>query len=245
MLETALVAQKGSRKSKGLILLPVSIGLHVILIGTGLFAAVWHVSLPSSPPNQVSSFQIINQVPLPPAGPQQQIKRPETKPVEPVKPDPTQAVTPPDVIPEQLPDLNPAGAENGSPDGAENGSPDGDPNGSPDGVDGGVSLDPPQNVAQSKPVPVGPGVVAPRVIYRVDPRYPETPRRLRLEGYVMVRCVIDRTGGIRDLQVVSASHPAFGAPAIEALRQWRFTPGLVKGQPADTEFILKVNFTLN
>lgn len=243
MLETALVAQKGSRKSKRLILLPVSIGLHVILIGTGLFAAVWHVSLPSAPPNQVSSYEVMVQIPIPPAAPQQQLQRPDPKPA--VKPDPAQTVTPPDVIPEQLPDLDPAGGENGSPNGAVDGSPDGDPNGSPDGVDGGVSIDPPQDLVQSKPVPVGPGVVAPRIIHRVDPRYPETPRRLRLEGYVMVRCVIDRTGGIRDLQVVSASHPAFGAPAIEALRQWRFTPGLVKGRPADTEFILKVNFTLN
>jgi protein TonB len=244
MLETALVVRKDSKKSRRLILLPVSIGLHAILIGTGLFAAVWHVTLPTSAPKQSASYQVMNQIPLPPAAPQQQ-RRAEAKPVEPVKPDPAQTVTPPDVIPEQLPDLNPAGAENGSPDGAENGSPNGDPNGSPDGVEGGVSLGPPQDLVQSRPVPVGPGVIAPRVIYRVDPKYPETARRMRLQGFVMVRCVIDRTGGIRNLEVVSASHPAFAAPAIEALRQWRFTPGLVKGLPSDTEFVLKVNFTLN
>jgi periplasmic protein TonB len=243
MLETALVAPKGSKKSRRLILLPVSIGLHAILIGTGLFAAVWHVSLPTSAPNQMSTFDVLMDVPLPPPGPPQQ-RRAEARPVDPVKPDPTQVVTPPDVIPDQLPDLTPAGDQNGSPNGAENGTRDGDPNGSPDGIVGGFNPDP-TTAIQSKPVPVGPGVVAPRIIYRVDPRYPEHPRRIRLQGYVMVRCVIDRTGGIRDLQVVSASHPAFAAPAIEALRQWRFTPGLVKGQPADTEFVLKVNFTLN
>jgi periplasmic protein TonB len=80
------------------------------------------------------------------------------------------------------------------------------------------------------------------VIHRVDPAYPATMIRARMGGWVVLQCIIDKSGHIRDVSVVRSSFGAFEQPAIDAVQKWLFTPGTLRGQPVDVIFELTVKF---
>ena len=63
-----------------------------------------------------------------------------------------------------------------------------------------------------------------------------------MSGSVVLQCVIDKTGHIRDVHVVNSSFGAFEQPAIDAVQQWLFSPGTLNGQPVDVLFELTVKF---
>src|SRR4029077_6618865 len=86
------------------------------------------------------------------------------------------------------------------------------------------------------------GVTSPVAIQRVDPIYPQTMLRAGMAGWVVLQCVIDKTGHIRDVSVVHSSFSAFEQPAIDAVQKWVFTPGTLRGQPVDVIFELTVKF---
>jgi len=86
------------------------------------------------------------------------------------------------------------------------------------------------------------GVTSPVAIHRVDPVFPQSMLRGRMGGWVVLQCVIDKTGHIRDVSVVHSSFGAFEQPAIDAVQQWLFTPGTLRGQPVDVIFELTVKF---
>ena len=92
------------------------------------------------------------------------------------------------------------------------------------------------------PLPIANGVKAPTVIRRVEPIYPMVALRARMNGSVVLQCIIDKSGTIRDVHVMSSTFAAFEQPAIDAVQQWLFAPGTLKGQPVDTIFELTVKF---
>ena len=59
---------------------------------------------------------------------------------------------------------------------------------------------------------------------------------------VIVLCVVDKEGRIRDPKIVMSSYPPFNQSVLDALQQWTFAPGSYRGQPVDTYFELKVKF---
>jgi TonB family protein len=59
---------------------------------------------------------------------------------------------------------------------------------------------------------------------------------------VIVECIIDKTGHIRDAHVVGSNFGAFERPALDAVQQWLFAPGTLHGEPVDTIFDLTVKF---
>lgn len=71
----------------------------------------------------------------------------------------------------------------------------------------------------------------PEMLAAVPPNYPESLRRARVEGTVTLAFVVDETGRVQDPRVESSTRPEFEAPALEALRKWRFKPGYKDGQP--------------
>ena len=64
----------------------------------------------------------------------------------------------------------------------------------------------------------------------------------RVNGWVIVECIIDKTGHIRDARVIKSSFTPFEQPALDAVQQWVFSPGTLRGQPVDTIFDLTVAF---
>ncbi|HYM74463.1 MAG TPA: energy transducer TonB [Candidatus Dormibacteraeota bacterium] len=81
------------------------------------------------------------------------------------------------------------------------------------------------------------------LLKRVAPVYPPLARQARIQGTVMLRIVILKSGDVSNLQLVSG-HPMLAPAAIEAVRQWKYRPYLVNGEPVEAETTVQVNFKL-
>ncbi len=92
-------------------------------------------------------------------------------------------------------------------------------------------------------VRVSQGVTQGLLIRKVQPPYPALARSARIQGDVLLKAIIDKQGNIQDLQLVSG-HPMLVPAAIEAVRQWRYRPYLLNGQPVEVETTITVIFTL-
>ncbi len=116
--------------------------------------------------------------------------------------------------------------------------------GVPWGAPNGIGTDAPPSVAPDAtgPLLVGGDVKSPVVIRRVEPLFPRIALQARMNGSVVLHCVIDETGHIRDVRVVASTFGAFEQPAIDAVQQWLFSPGTLNGQAVDTIFELTVRF---
>ena len=82
------------------------------------------------------------------------------------------------------------------------------------------------------------------LIYRVQPIYPPIARQARIQGSVELRAIVSRAGTIENLAVVSG-HPILVKAALEAVRQWRYRPYLLNGDPIEVETDITVNFVLS
>lgn len=102
---------------------------------------------------------------------------------------------------------------------------------------------PPPPPAPRQPMRVG-GLQAPRKIRDVAPRYPAIAQSSRVEGVVILEAVIAEDGSVQDVRVLR-SKPLLDDAAVEAVRQWRFTPTLLGGQPVPVVMTVTVSFTLN
>ncbi|MEA2235690.1 MAG: hypothetical protein QOC81_414 [Thermoanaerobaculia bacterium] len=94
------------------------------------------------------------------------------------------------------------------------------------------------------PLRVGGDVRAPIVINRVEPSYTEAAKKSRIHGIVILEVIIDRTGVVKDAQVLKPLPFGLDQAAVDAVKQWRFKPGTLNGQPVDVIFNLTLNFRL-
>jgi TonB family protein len=91
---------------------------------------------------------------------------------------------------------------------------------------------------------VGGGVSAPEVIFKVEPEYSEQARKSKYQGTVLLSAVVQRDGSIRDIRIVQSLGLGLDEKAMEAVKQWRFRPGMKGGQPVDVSVVFEVNFRL-
>lgn len=82
----------------------------------------------------------------------------------------------------------------------------------------------------------------PEPISQVPPAYPAELRKARIEGVVALAFVLNETGKVEDARVESSTRPEFDKPALEAIRKWRFRPGLRDGQPVRTYVRVPMRF---
>jgi protein TonB len=94
-----------------------------------------------------------------------------------------------------------------------------------------------------KPLRLGGEVLAAKLVKKVIPVYPSLARQVRISGKVELLGVIARDGTIQHLQVVSG-HPLLVQAALEAVRQWIYSPTLLNGQAMEVIAPISVNFTL-
>jgi TonB family protein len=78
---------------------------------------------------------------------------------------------------------------------------------------------------------------------RVNPTYPPLARQARIQGTVVLKVTISKSGDVGDVQLVSG-HPMLAPAAIEAVKQWKFRPYLLNGNPVEVETSVQVNFVL-
>jgi protein TonB len=136
--------------------------------------------------------------------------------------------------------------------GVVGGVPGGIPGGQLGGVIGGiVNATSQMAAAVPKFVPVVPqrvrisqGVTKGLLIRRVEPAYPPLARSARVQGEVVLSAIISVNGDIENLQLVSG-HPMLVPSAITAVKQWKYKPYLLNGQPTEVETTITVIFTLS
>jgi len=78
---------------------------------------------------------------------------------------------------------------------------------------------------------------------RVNPVYPKDLRKQRIQGMVTLSVGINKDGDVVEAKLVSG-HPGLGQAALDAVRQWKFKPYLLDGQPVEIETEVGINFTL-
>jgi protein TonB len=90
---------------------------------------------------------------------------------------------------------------------------------------------------------VSQGVMEGLVLKRVQPRYPSQALQMRIQGSVQLQATISKTGDIQNLKVVSGDG-VLGRAAMEAVRQWKYKPYYLNGDPVQIETQILVNFKL-
>lgn len=135
--------------------------------------------------------------------------------------------------------------------GVVGGVPGGIPGGQLGGVIGGIVSATSNLSAVPKFIPATPqrvrisqGVTRGLLIHRVEPGYPALARAARVQGDVILTAVISVNGEIENLQLVSG-HPMLVPAAISAVKQWRYKPYLLNGQPVEVETTITVIFSLS
>lgn len=245
MFETSVVQARAQAAARRPWLLSISVAAHAAAIAGAIAVSIATVSVPVSAPRQIT----IPFVPIPPklgdggeSHPKPAVMPPQTE----RRATPTPATV---VAPTTVPStVTPVAATDTGTSTDILGTPttgDGTP-GVPWGKPEGIGEGPPVSVvAPPKIYTMSEGIKAPVVIHRVTPPYPELGRRMRLNGYAIVECIIDQSGRVRDARVLSSSNGVFEQPALDAVRQWQFAPGTLNGQAVDVQFDLTVKFQLN
>ena len=92
----------------------------------------------------------------------------------------------------------------------------------------------------------GNGVTLPRVLREVKPQYTSDAMRAKVQGMVLLECVVKSDGSVGDVQIVRSLDSAFGLDqeAVNAARQWRFAPGTRMGEPVSVLVTIELTFTL-
>jgi protein TonB len=244
MFEDSLIESGGKLKTKrgwtSIISFAIQIGIVGVMI---LIPLIFTEALPTK---QMMTFLVAPPPPPPPPPP------PAAAPVKIVKQIQTDIVNGELRTPTKIPKKIEMIKEEEAPPqvmastGVVGGVPGGVPGGSMGGVIGSVLSSTPvavPKIATPQRVRVSSGVVTGLKIHDVRPVYPPLARQARIQGKVVLQAQISKDGTIENLQLLSG-HPMLAPAAIEAVRQWRFKPYLLNGEPVEVDTQVEVNFTL-
>jgi periplasmic protein TonB len=244
MFEDSLIESGGKLKTKrgrmSAIAFLLQIGIIVVMI---LIPLIFTEALPRT---QLMTFLVAPPPPPPPPPP------PAAQPVHVVKQIQTDIVNGELRTPTKIPKKVEMIKEEEAPPpmaatGVVGGVPGGVPGGSMGGVIGSVLSSTPTvapKIATPQRVRVSSGVVQGLIVRRVNPVYPPLARQARIQGTVILQAEISKEGTIQNLQLISG-HPMLAPAAIEAVKQWKYKPYLLNGEPVEVETQIQVNFTLS
>lgn len=248
MFDTSIVRSRAATAPRQASLFTASLIAHATAVLAAIALSVASVEFPVTAPDEYALAPVPIAVRIPPplgtpeGGPRRSVtpavERQTIRPAEPVAP-----ALVPDVVAPVEP-MEPAG-------GRGTGETSSDPAGGgtlgvPWGVEGGMG-DAGPTIEETPPAgaiyEIGGEVKAPVAVYRVEPPYPRSLLPTRMAATVVVRCVIGMDGRVRDPLIVSGSLPPFNEAVMAAVRQWRFTPGSLRGNAVETWFDLTVRFS--
>jgi protein TonB len=152
----------------------------------------------------------------------------------------------PTAIPKKIAMIKEEEAPPSAGQGVVGGVPGGVPGGQMGGVIGGIISSTPvavPKVATPQRVRVSQGVTEGLILKKVQPTYPPLARSARIQGSVVLQAVIGKDGSIQGLRAVSG-HPMLTPAAIDAVKQWRYKPYFLNGEPVEVDTQITVNFTL-
>jgi protein TonB len=90
---------------------------------------------------------------------------------------------------------------------------------------------------------LGGNVEEARLANRVQPVYPALARQARITGVVVLHAIIAKDGTISQLEVISG-HPLLVQSALDAVKQWRYQPEVLNGDPVEVDTTITVTFQL-
>jgi protein TonB len=93
-------------------------------------------------------------------------------------------------------------------------------------------------------VRIGGAIKQPSLVNRVGPTYPAVAISGRVEGVVVLEVVVDGEGRVEDVRILR-SIPLLDMAAVDAVRQWRYAPLVLNGQPARFVVTVTVSFNLS
>jgi periplasmic protein TonB len=254
MFETAVVRAQTQAAPRRVGMLSASIAVHTFAGAAIIIASIHSLQFPTNAPRQ-TEFLIPVAAPPIQQGDTHGGRLEQPKPKQVAAALPKVQTAPPDAAPHVIPEQTPttvidpnANASTTPTDGGinddliGNGNRRGDPNGVKEG-----GMPPDGQIVPSEPTKIykATEVTPPVVITRVSPEYPRLAVAAHRSGFAIVECVIDNSGHIRDARVVGSSWEVFEKPALDAVQQWVFKPGVLNGQAVNTLFELKVTFTLH
>lgn len=242
MFEDSLIESGGKLKTKRGWTSLISFALQVMIVGVMvLIPLIFTEALPKT---QLMTFLVAPPPPPPPpppaAAPVKIVRHIETDIVNGELRTPTKIPKKVQMIKED--EAPPPMATTG----VLGGVPGGVPGGSMGGVIGSVLSSTPvavPKVATPQRVRVSSGVQQGLLVRRVQPTYPPLARQARIQGTVLLQAQISKDGSIENLTLLSG-HPMLAPAAIEAVKQWKYRPYLLNGEPVEVETQIQVNFTL-
>jgi protein TonB len=243
MFEDSLIESGGKMKTKRGWTSIVSFGLQVMIVGVMiLIPLIFTEALPKG----TTMFMLVAPPPPPPPPP------PAAAPVKVVKQIQTDIVNGELRTPTKIPNKVKIIKEDEAPPpamasaGVVGGVTGGVPGGSMGGVMGSILSATPTvapKIATPQRVRVSSGVSTGMLVRKVPPSYPPLARQARIQGTVVLQATISKEGSIENLQLISG-HPMLAPAAIEAVKQWKYKPYLLNGEPVEVETQVQVNFTL-
>jgi len=241
MFEDSLIESAGKLKTRRGLTTGISFLFEAVLIGVMvLIPLLFTEALPKA---QLMTFLVAPPPPPPPP--------PPAAPVRVVKVVQTEIVNgqlrTPTKIPQKVEMIKEDTAPPPVTAGVVGGVPGGIPGGEMGGVIGGIISSAPvavPKVATPQRVRVSQGVTQGMVIRRVEPSYPPLARQARIQGSVILQAEISKDGTIQNLRLISG-HPMLAPAAIEAVKQWRYKPYFLNGEPVEVETQITVNFSLS
>jgi len=216
----------------------ISVVTQTTLVAAIFLSTVLFVVAP--PPQMEMMMAFVAAPPPPPPPPPPAPPPPEAQPV--VKPVPTSGEVAPveepkEIAPEPLPrDLGEAELY-------------GVPGGDVGGVVGGLVPEipppppPPPPPEPRKPLRIGGQLKEPSLIHRVEPVYPALAIASQMQGIVILEAIVDEEGRVESVRVLR-SPGVFDNAAVEAVRQWRYSPVILNGRPEKFILTVVVSFRL-
>lgn len=163
-----------------------------------------------------------------------------TKPGSPATPD-KPAGRPADVLQPPLTIANNAARTEAAPSDTATAAPDlgALPTRAPAGLISGIPVARPELAAK---VQVSSGVAQGLLVHQVTPRYPPQARQAHVQGTVVLQALIGKDGSVRNLHTLSGP-PLLTQAAMDAVKQWKYKPYYLDGQPVEAETQINVKFT--
>lgn len=90
----------------------------------------------------------------------------------------------------------------------------------------------------------GAGVTTPKLLREVKPHYPDRAKQEKVQGEVLMECVVKADGTVGDKKIIKALHPDLDQAAMDAAAQWLFEPGTRDGKPVNVLVTIAIAFTL-
>lgn len=235
LIESDRVAHR-TQQSKTL---PVSLLLHTIAAALIVVVPLLSADQLPDPASAVKAFFVEPMAaPAPPPPPPPPAPRPANVPK--VAPKPIVENTfvapvevPAEIVPEESIDMGVEGGVGGVEGGV--------PGGVVGGIVGGLPDAPPPPV---QAVRVGGQIKEPKKLKNVNPSYPDIAKQARVQGVVILECTISPQGKVTDVKVLRGI-PLLDQAAVDAVKQWVYTPTLLNGVPVPVIMTVTVNFKLS